>query len=102
MRHNGRMITHLVLFTWKPGTDPAAVAELQRELQEFATGLDGCERYSAEPSAGLRDGANFAVVADFADEAAWRAYADHPDHLRIIEERILPMAEGRVSTQIRR
>lgn len=97
------MITHLVLFTWKPGTDPADVDRLQRELVEFAAGLDGCLGYTAAPSAGLREGvAEFAVVADFVDEEAWRAYAEHPDHLRIIEERIAPIAASRTATQLRR
>lgn len=96
------MISHLVLFTWKPETTAEQVATLQSDLAEFAAGLDGCLEYVAAPSAGLREGAaDFAVIARFVDEAHWRTYAEHPDHLRIIDEQILPMAASRVSTQVR-
>ena len=95
------MITHLVLFTWKPGTDPADVARLQHDLTAFAAKLPGCTQYLAGPSVGLRPGADFGIVGVFETEEAWRAYIEHPAHLRIVQEQIVPIAETRQSTQLR-
>ena len=102
MGHNERMITHVVLLTLKPGTDPAAAERLGRSLTDFAVKLDGCLAYLAAPSDKLRPGADFVILADFQSEAAWKHYAEHPLHLRIIQEQLLPITERRESTQIRR
>ena len=41
----------------------------------------------------LRPGADFVILADFESEAAWKHYAEHPLHLRIIQEQLLPITE---------
>jgi hypothetical protein len=39
------------------------------------------------------------VVAEFDDEAGWRTYTDHPDHQRLIAERIRPHLVSRTAVQ---
>ena len=42
---------------------------------------------------------HFAVVADFDDELGWRAYRDHPEHCRVIDEHIRPVLAERAAVQ---
>ena len=43
---------------------------------------------------------SFGIVADFADQAAYELYRDHPVLRAVIEERILPVLAGRTAMQI--
>ena len=64
------------------------------ELKAFSCGAD----------AGIDPERNhdFAIVADFADEAGYKAYATHPLHLDVIGRLIKPAlaAGGRVAVQL--
>lgn len=94
------MITHLVVFTWKPGTDAADIAAIKRELKEFIKRQPGVVSYRLGPNAGLTDdAADYGIAATFSSVEAWRAYAEHPDHLDIIERRIAPFVATRTATQ---
>lgn len=85
------MIRNVVLFKAKPGTEPAAlerVADAMLSLQ-----VPGMLNLTAGPDAGLREGNfDFAIVADFEDEAAYRAYDEDPEHNRIRRELVAPVA----------
>lgn len=94
------MLRHVVLFRWvEEATDDekTAVAEglgrlppLIPELRDYRFGHD----------AGLVEGNwEFAVVADFDDVAGWRAYRDHPEHRRVIDEHIQPVVAERAALQ---
>ena len=41
-----------------------------------------------------------AIIGDFADAAAYHAYAENPDHLAVIAEKIKPFVVGRSAVQI--
>ena len=45
------------------------------------------------------ENAHLSVAANFADEAGWRTYAAHPDHLRVIHERIEPILAASLRSQ---
>ena len=69
------VLTHVALFTWRPGTTDEQVAEL---------------------SAGLAEGNfDFAVVARFDSTEGYRAYAAHPAHRELIDRLIKPMRDRR-------
>ncbi|RRJ87531.1 Dabb family protein [Gulosibacter macacae] len=96
------MIKHVVIFNWHPEVTTEQVAALQQNLEAFATTLEGCIEYAVGANAGFCEGtADFAVVATFETEEAWRTYFEHPDHRRIVVEQIGPMAASRLATQIR-
>ena len=60
-----------------------------------------CIRDSVSRDIGISDGnATLAIVGDFADEAAYRTYAEHPVHLEVIAEKIKPFVQGRSAVQI--
>ena len=94
------MIRHAVLFKWKAGTTleqvqalAAGLARLPAEIPEIAAYRFGSDLGQAEGNA------DFAIVADFASVEDWRSYVQHPAHVRLIEEYILPIRESRAVLQ---
>ena len=96
------MLRHVAVFTWKSGTTP-------EQVQAFADGLAGLpaqipaiRTYHFGPDVGIADGnGDFALVADFDDEDAWRSYQNHPVHQRFIVDRARPILETRHAVQYR-
>lgn len=86
------MIRNVVMVRLRPDQDPARVADL---LDRFRS-LDcpGTLAYTVGSDAGLREGNwSFAIVADFTDEASYRAYDADEEHNRLRGE-LAPMAES--------
>ncbi len=85
------MIRNVVVCKLRPGQD---VAELGDLLARFA-GLDcpGTLSYTIGPDLGLREGTwSFAIVADFANAAAYQAYDADAQHNRLRAE-LAPLAD---------
>lgn len=67
------MIRNVVMVRLKDDHDPAWAADLRARFA--ALNCPGTLSYTTGPDAGLRDGNwSFAIVADFADTAAYRNY----------------------------
>ena len=77
------MIRNVVTGRLAPDADPGAVAQLEAGLAGIAAlRLPGLLRATVGRDAGLREGGwDFAIVNDFADADAYRAYDHDPDHL---------------------
>ena len=76
------MIRNVVLVQLKSDADIAAVASIQDGLRGL--GCPGTVSYTLGDDLGLRDGNwSFAIVADFEDEAAYRAYDQDAEHNRL-------------------
>lgn len=96
------MIRHVVCFRWNEGTGPEQVAAVEAGLAALPDAIPELRDYRFGSDLGLREGnGDFAVVADFDDEDGWRAYNTHPEHLRVIEERIRPIVAERLAVQLR-
>ena len=96
------MLRHVVMFRWKPGTGVADLAALERALAELPAQVPEIRAYRFGRDAGLVQGNfDFAIVADFADEAAWRRYVDHPAHQKLVAERVRPILQERAAAQVR-
>lgn len=79
------MIRNVVAVRLRPDHDPGRVAEIRAGLA--ALDLPGTLSYTIGPDLGLRDGGwSMAIVADFADEAAYRHYDADPEHNRLRAE----------------
>ena len=73
---------------------------IEEGLFLIAQTIEEISAYTYGPDLGLRDGNyDFAVVADFENEADFRTYVDHPDHQAFIRERLTPVVAERVSIQ---
>jgi Stress responsive A/B Barrel Domain len=96
------MIRHVVLISWVPEVTTEQVRRVQTELTALKPLIDGLRDYQIGPDAGLVDGnADFAIVADFDDQASYLGYRNHPSHRKVIEEAINPIARQRVAVQYR-
>jgi hypothetical protein len=96
------MIRHVVVFTWKPEATPDRIAQIVAELTKLSERIPAIKGYACGPDAGITDGnADFAVVADFDDEADFVTYRDHPEHKEIIARLIAPIIAHRAATQFK-
>jgi len=94
------VIRHCVVFRFAEGTDPADIETLATALRALPDTIPAIEHYTVGADLGLRPtNADFAVVADFADEAAFLAYSTHPDHLAVIERHVEPIVVERHAAQ---
>ncbi|HET6849650.1 MAG TPA: Dabb family protein [Gaiellales bacterium] len=96
------MLRHVAVFRWKDGTTDEQVEMIERGLAALSARLPQLRAYAFGRDLGLREGnADFAIVADFDDEAAWQAYTEDAEHRRVIEELIAPVTEVRSAVQLR-
>jgi hypothetical protein len=85
------MVRNVVLVKLAPGQDPPAVAKAQQAFLNL--NCPGTLSYVIGDDLGLRDGNwSFAIVADFADPDAYRAYDQDEEHNRA-RAGLAPMAE---------
>lgn len=94
------MLRHVVLLKWTDGATPEQVNSIIDGLGRLPGRIPELRSYTLGQDLGLREG-NFdlAIVAEFDDEAGWRAYAGHPDHVAVIERQITPILADRASVQ---
>ncbi len=86
--------------TWAPGTAPADIEAVRSGLEGLAARIPEIRAYAVGPDAGAATGnADFGIVADFDDVAAWRRYQDHPEHQRVLIELIRPHLAARTAIQ---
>ena len=94
------MIRHTTLFKWTAETTAEQQQAVATELRRFAPTVPSVRSYLCGTDAGLVEGNfDFAVIADFDDEAGYFAYRDHPVHREISAKTIAPILVQRVSVQ---
>ncbi len=93
------MFRHCVMFKWADGASEAVKSEIAAGLDRLAT-LDAVTSYHHGPDLGVSDGNwDYAIVGDFADEAAYRVYATEHGHLALINDLIKPNISARAAVQ---
>ena len=93
------MFRHVVLLSWNQDVTLADVARLEAELASLPSLVPQIRDYRFGRDAGLVQGnADFAVVADFDDEAGYRTFLDHPAHVPV-RDRARAMAARRTAIQ---
>lgn len=95
------MLRHIVLLTLSEEAGPDEIAAIRSSLGGLPAVVPEIEAYSFDVDLGLVEGnASVAIIGDFADAAAYHAYAENPDHLAVIAEKIKPFVVGRSAVQI--
>ena len=91
------VIRNVVMVKLKPGRDPADVAEIQDVFRNL--NCPGTVSYTIGNDLGMREGNwSFAIVADFVDADAYRAYDLDDAHNRA-RGRLAPMVDQIARTQ---
>jgi hypothetical protein len=94
------MIRHVVLFRWKPEATNEQKQLVAAELRRLPPLVASIQSLEIGVDAGLNEGnADFAVTADFDDEAGYRAYVDHPAHRAVVAKYIAPIVADRLAAQ---
>ena len=93
------MFRHVVLFRWAEGTDDQQRRRVEAEIGSLPPLMTGLRDYRFGHDAGIAGNADFAIVADFDDAAAYLAYRDHPSHQDVIARITRPITADRMSVQ---
>lgn len=94
------MIRHVVCLTWRSDATEEDVAAVRAGLATLPDQIPEIRGYAFGVDLGLVDGnADFGIVADFDDAAAWRRYQEHPAHQAVLRDRIRPIMAGRAAVQ---
>ncbi len=94
------MIRHTVLFKWTPDATDEQKLRTAAEIVKLPSLVASVRAFTAGPDAGLAQGNfDFAVTADFDDEAGFLAYRDDPRHQEVIKRYLQPILAQRVAVQ---
>jgi len=94
------MLRHVVMFRWTEATTAEDVAAVEAALRLLPAVIPEIRSYTMGSDVGVNPGNfDFAVVADFDDEAGFVAYRDHPRHRAVITERISALLAERSAVQ---
>jgi quinol monooxygenase YgiN len=94
------MVAHVVIFTWRDGVDSNQTAAFGEALDGLASELSDLATIRHGADLGYRDGnGDYALVATFADRAAWDAYQAHPKHKAFLREMVEPLVAARLAIQ---
>jgi hypothetical protein len=93
------MFHHIVMFRFKEEVTKETVAEIRTQLLDLPSSIETIRSYHIGRDAGVTQGTwDLVVIAEFDDEAGYRTYRDHPDHVPVVN-RIASLAEERASVQ---
>ena len=94
------MIRHTVQFKWAADATDEQKKAAATEVAKLPSIVPSVRAFASGPDAGINQGNfDFAVTADFDDEAGFFAYRDDPGHREIITQYIVPLAATRVAVQ---
>ena len=94
------MLRHIALFRWKPEATAEDVSKIEAALHRLPGKIPCIQSYRFGRDLGVQEGnADFALVADFSDEEGLAVYANHPDHLAVIQNLIRPIMAQREAIQ---
>ena len=94
-------VTHVALFTWRPGTSDEQVQQLSDALATLPGQIDEIRSFRLGPDAGVAVGNDrFAVVAEFDDLEAYKRYASDPRHREVIDRLLKPILASRHAVQL--
>jgi quinol monooxygenase YgiN len=95
------VIRHVVLFQFTDDTTVEQIDDYERSLVDYVATLDGVQSYLIGRDARINPGTyDFSIIAEFADEAAFRAYFDGARH-KEIQRTTAAMIAAKASSQSR-
>ena len=94
------MVTHIVIFTWRPEASGEQVTELGQALDRLAARLSDIVTIQHGRDLAFREGnGDYALVATFTDKADWDAYQSDPAHKAFVAEFVIPIQASRLTIQ---
>lgn len=94
------MVTHIVIFTWRAGVTQEQIGAFGEVLTRMAADFADVATFRHGRDLAFREGnGDYALVATFADQAAWSAYQAHPRHLAFVRDFVIPIQASRLTIQ---
>ncbi len=84
----GERIRHSVVFELRHGSGSSEEVDFLAAAERLRA-IPGVEAFELLSEVSPKNGYRFGISMEFADEAAYAAYNDHPDHVRFVEQRWL-------------
>jgi hypothetical protein len=86
------MIRHTVVFTLRHAQGSAEEAAFLRDARVL-TDIPGVEKFEQLRQVSPKNDYQFGFSMEFADQAAYSGYNDHPDHVAFVRDRWEPEVE---------
>ena len=83
------MIRHTVVFTLKHAAGSAAEGAFLNDAKVLGN-IPGVERFEQLRQVSPKNDYAFGFSMEFADQAAYSGYNDHPDHVAFVRDRWVP------------
>ncbi|WP_395749339.1 Dabb family protein [Prosthecobacter sp.] len=83
------MIRHTVAFRLKHPSGSAAEQDFLRAACALAK-IEGVQKFECLRQTSLKNSFTFGLSMEFANEAAYAFYSEHPEHSRFVQERWIP------------
>lgn len=93
------MVTHIVIFHWKPGVTQAQVHAFGQAMTRMAEEVGNLDIHHGQNLAFREGNGDYALVGQFVDQEAWSAYQAHPAHKAFIRDFVTPILASRASIQ---
>ena len=94
------MIRHTALFKWAADAIDEQKQAAATEVAKLPSIVPSIRAFESGPDAGFNQGNfDFAVTADFDDEAGYLAYRDDPAHREIVQRYVTPIVAQRAAVQ---
>ena len=94
-------VTHVALFTWRPGTTDEQIQQLTDALKTLPALIPEIRSFRVGRDAGVSPGNDaYAVVAELDDLDAYRRYAADPHHREVIDRLLKPILGTRHAVQL--
>jgi heme-degrading monooxygenase HmoA len=89
------MLTHIWSMSFTTETTPEQRTAFITAMAELPTKIDGVESFRSGTDLGLNPGNyDVAIVAEFADEDAWKAYIEAPAHVAFVNDHVTPLCDS--------
>lgn len=93
-------VRHVVTLTFRDDTTTEQIDDIVLALRALPAVIPELRSYVVGPDLGRSDGnATLAIVADFDSWEGYEAYRDHPDHVAVATDMIVPVLAGRGAVQ---
>ncbi|PBB20829.1 Dabb family protein [Mesorhizobium sp. WSM4313] len=87
------MIRHTVVFTLKHPLQSLETKRFLHDAKKILTGIKGVTHFEQLRQVSPKNDYQFGFSMEFADQAAYMRYNEHPDHVAFVRDRWVPEVE---------
>ncbi len=96
------MLTHVWSMSFTDQATPEQREAFVAAMAELPTKIDGVASFRSGTDLGLNPGnSDVVIVAEFADDNAWRSYIEAPAHVAFVNDHVTPLCASWGAIQFR-